>query len=102
MKKFNEELLEWKEIYDYVIEMVNTFQRHRDIYSCEDEMWKIIYDKVFSKKINGRLQEIYSFDWFDPDASYEDDVHSWLSGLDECYEKEVKILLETNDTINYD
>ena len=102
MKKFNEELLEWKEIYDYVYEVINTFQRHSDIYLSEDDMWKIIYDIVFSKKINGRLQEIYSFDWYDPDASYEDDVRGWLSGLNECYEREVKILLETDNRIDYD
>lgn len=102
MKRFNEELLEWRDIYDYVNEMIDTFQRHKDIYSCEDEMWSIIYDMVFSEKINGRLQEIYPFDWFDPDASYEDDVRSWLSGLDECYEKRIRILLETNDRIDPD
>lgn len=51
-----------------------------------------LYDFAFSDEINGRLQDIHPFHWYDPDKDYEDDYKAWKFGLEEAVE-EVKGLV---------
>jgi ATP:corrinoid adenosyltransferase len=41
--------------------------------------WDVKYRMIFSDEICRKV----SFDWFDPDMDYEDDVRAWMSGFDE-------------------
>jgi len=80
MISFNEELKEWYSIYEYVKEMYDTLRNHKD--EIDEDIYKILYNRVFSEEINGRLQKLYPFDWLDPDARYEDDFLAWYGELE--------------------
>lgn len=41
------------------------------------------YDLIFSKDISQRV----SFDYYDPDTSYEEDVHAFMRGFEEYVDK---------------
>ena len=80
MISFNEELKEWYNIYEYVKDMYDTLSKHKD--EIDEDIYKILYNRVFSNEINERLQKIYPFEWLDPDARFEDDFLAWYSKLE--------------------
>ena len=90
MKSYKEELQEFIDIYDYIDEMHTRLAYHSGM--DRDEAYKILYDKAFSDQINGRLQEIFPFDWCDIDAGYDDDFLDWKSGLEDAVRKVRKML----------
>lgn len=94
MKTYKEELREFVEIYEYIDDMEKTLL-YGDSKIDKERAYQMLYDKAFSKKVNGRLQEIFPFDWFDIDASYAEDYNGWKRGLEDAVE-EVKRILQTN------
>lgn len=48
-----------------------------------DSVWRRIYDRVFGKhKISGKLMDLVpGFSWYDPDASYYDDVMAFYHAV---------------------
>lgn len=46
---------------------------------CSEEAWEALYHFVFSDRVSHKICEILpSFDWFDPDTTYEEDVMAWI------------------------
>ena len=95
MKSYMEELNEFIEIYDYINEMHNALLYKSGIENYD--VYKMLYDKAFSDKVNGRLQEIFPFDWCDPDCGYDDDYLAWKNELDRAVEKVKNIVGYGND-----
>jgi hypothetical protein len=91
MKTYKEELREFVEIYEYIDDMEKTLL-YGDSKIDKDEAYQMLYDKAFSDEVNGRLQKIFPFDWFDIDASYAEDYNGWKHGLEDAVEKVKSIL----------
>lgn len=91
MKTYKEELKEFVEIYEYIDDMEKTLL-YGDSKIDKDEAYQMLYDKAFSDEVNGRLQKIFPFDWFDIDASYAEDYNGWKRGLEDAVEKVKSIL----------
>ena len=53
----------------------------------DDGIWKILYNKVFSDEINGKIQERFNFDWHDPDSTYCADVTAYIKEFYRKYHK---------------
>lgn len=64
--------------------MTLTFEELRRIYKEAREIyessisWRAKYDLIFSDRISQRV----SFEWYDPDTSYEEDVTSFMNGFE--------------------
>ena len=64
--------------------MATTFAELQEIYKEAKEIfessisWKAKYDLIFSDRISKKV----SFDWYDPDTSYEEDVTYFMKGFD--------------------
>jgi len=44
--------------------------------------WEVKYDIVFSDSVHGEIKKLFPhFDWYDPDASYSDDVRAYVDAL---------------------
>lgn len=93
MKTYREELKEFVEIYEY-IDGAEKMLLNSDI--GRDEAFKMLYDKAFSEKVNLRLQDIFPFEWYDPDEGYDDDYIAWKNVLDDVVEK-VKKMIENGN-----
>lgn len=93
MKTYKEELKEFVEIYEY-IDGAEKLLLNSDI--GRDEAFKMLYDKAFSEKVNRRLQDIFPFDWYDPDEGYDDGYIAWKNVLDDVVEK-VKKMIENGN-----
>lgn len=98
MKSYKEELKEFIEIYDYIDGMEHTLLYEMEEFD-RDTAYKMLYDKAFSKEVNRRMQEIFPFDWYDPDAGYDDDYNAWKSKADEIAEK-IKGMLSKMESRN--
>lgn len=59
----------------------------------KDEIYRILWGKLFESGVYKRAQEIYAFDWYDPDTNYEQEFHYCMEGWDDVLD-EVKRLLE--------
>lgn len=57
-----------------------------------DLSWEKKYDMIFSEDISRKV----SFDWYDPDCGYEEDVRGFMEGFDR-YMKDLKIIHEQID-----
>ena len=58
-----------------------------DKFYNEEEKWSFIYDYVFSESCYSAAQKILDFDYYDPDATYEEDVKSFVCAFDHEVEK---------------
>lgn len=48
--------------------------------------WKDLYDIVFSKKVSKRIYKILpNFRWYDPDATYQEDVVAFITQFKEYF-----------------
>lgn len=45
--------------------------------------WETKYDLIFSDEISGAIFNIVDLDYYDPDASYEEDVRAFVMALKE-------------------
>ena len=46
--------------------------------------WEIKYDAIFAMKVHHLIREYgFTFDWYDPDTSYEEDVTSYFRSLEQ-------------------
>lgn len=71
-------------------------QKANDVYNyavnnCEDfdfdNIWEQTYDIIFSEYISGFVfKSVKSFDYYDPDASYYDDVSAFITAFNELME----------------
>lgn len=86
------ELLQFCSLYEYAYALLKTYEYH----GITEEDWKIIYDEIFSKHICHRALELYKFEWYDPDTSYEEDVRAFMGGFFEAYIKVKEILQVMN------
>ncbi|MBR6907796.1 hypothetical protein IKN40_04850 [bacterium] len=59
---------------------------------CNDKIYRILWKKLFEGSVYKRAKEIYAFDWYDPNTSYEEEFHSCMRGWDDALD-EVKQLL---------
>lgn len=59
-------------------ELHDIFAQIERIY-YSDLSWEAKYDLIFSPTLSQRFYQIArSFDWYDPDADYEDDVSAFF------------------------
>lgn len=56
------------------------------------EPWSDVYDTIFSDDISKKALGIVSFDWYDPDTTYYEDVMAFMSAFDEECEHIKKII----------
>ena len=68
----------------------STYQRIMSIYyaACshdgDDEAWGDAYDNIFGGGLSRIVREcIPNFDWYDPDADYQDDVCAFVWAVEE-------------------
>lgn len=48
----------------------------------DDEVWGKLYDKIFSEAVSRKMWKMFpDFDYYDPDASYYEDVHALVSSF---------------------
>ena len=48
----------------------------------EDTIWGKLYDKVFSEDVARKIWNMFpDFDYYDPDASYYEDLHAFVSSF---------------------
>lgn len=57
-----------------------------------DEIYRILWEKLFESGVYKRANEIYPFDWYNPDTSYEQEFHYCMDGWDDALD-EVRQLL---------
>lgn len=53
--------------------------------------WDVKFDLVFSKNISQKMLSIYSFEWYDPDTSYCEDVMAFYRAAKEKNESLQKV-----------
>ena len=63
-----------------------------DRYDAYEQLYKF----AFSEDVNGKLREIYPFDWLDPDMGYDDDYIAWKNRLEDSV-IEVKEMLSDEE-----
>lgn len=72
---------------DKLKEIVDLIEQANKIYNSTAD-WEIKYDLIFDLGIWQKIREAgFSFDYYDPDTSYEEDVQAYLSALNEFKEK---------------
>jgi hypothetical protein len=64
-------------------EKLRIYNRAKIIVSSELK-WDEKYDLIFSDEISNN----FSFEWYDPDLDYEDDVLAYMRGFDEYMKKQ--------------
>lgn len=48
----------------------------------DDTIWSKLYDKIFSKDVARKMWNMFpDFDYYDPDASYYEDLHAFVSSF---------------------
>ena len=68
------------------IQIMTHFEIHATatrIFNNEQLSWEEKYHLIFSDEISMKV----SFDWYDPDTSYEDDVVAFMNGFDKYIAK---------------
>ena len=45
--------------------------------------WEVKYDLIFSKRVSGKINDLISLDYYDPDTSYEEDVTAFVNALND-------------------
>ena len=84
-----------KENYD---KLNSAYERIMSIYyaACgadgDEEAWGSAYDSIFGCGYCRMVKEcVPNFDWYDPDASYQDDVCAFVWALEELI-KDIKVI----------
>ena len=84
-----------KENYD---KLNSTYERIMSIYyaACgvdgDEEVWRDAYDIIFGGGYYRMVMEcVPNFSWYDPDASYQDDVCAFVWALEELI-KDIKVI----------
>jgi hypothetical protein len=49
--------------------------------------WELKYDMIFNDRVSGKVFELISMDYYDPDTSYQEDVQAFYNALTEYMEK---------------
>ena len=62
--------------------VLKIYEKAKNIVNSDLE-WSEKYDKIFSKKIAGKV----NFEWYDPDTSYQEDVEYFMNGFKEYIDK---------------
>lgn len=75
-------------------ELINLNEKVQKLVNQEDVDWELKFDLIFSPEISRRIFQIFdelniSFDYYDPDTSYEEDVLALSTALEEKM-KEIK------------
>lgn len=65
-------------------------------FSEDAGVWADLYDIVFSENVSRKIFKRFKFDYYDPDASYREDVCAFIDAFDE-YAKNIE---ETNKKQN--
>lgn len=78
--------------YTELQELNNKVQK---IFEVDDEQlsWSDKFDLIFSDDISAKV----SFEYYDPDMDYEDDVRAWVEGFDRFFQKQTRIHNVLND-----
>lgn len=61
---------------DQIKEWLHLFESMEKIYKA-DVPWEHKYEVIFSKNIAGRMDQIVTLSWVDPDGTYQEDVESY-------------------------
>lgn len=75
-----------REIAAYLRELLKIALEESDGNTCH-KIWETLYNKIFSDKINGKIQERFHFDWPDPDSTYYADVTAYIEEFYRKYHK---------------
>jgi hypothetical protein len=74
--------------------LIDTIKDQEKIFASDAD-WKMKFDVVFKRHhaiIRGLLERCgISFDWYDPDTSYEEDVRAYMRALTELRERLEKL-----------
>lgn len=72
-----------KEIFGRTSQII---ERINKIYNCENATWEEKYDAIFSKDVSGVFFNTFpSFDYYDPDADYHDDVCAFVCAVNDFW-----------------
>jgi maltooligosyltrehalose synthase len=67
---------------DKIKEIVSQIKEADQIFNSTAS-WEIKYDAIFAMEIHHLIREAgFTFEWYDPDSSYEDDVRCYFSALE--------------------
>lgn len=62
--------------------------------------WEIKYDAIFAMKIHQLIREHgFTFEWYDPDTSHEEDVTNYFRALDE-FKADLGNLVDESEVIS--
>ena len=77
-----------QEIAEYLEHLYNiardkAFENHHDYSKIyDDTAWEKLYNKIFSDEISRAIcKRFLSFDWYDPDTSYYEDVNAFIEAF---------------------
>lgn len=83
-------------------ELINLNDKVQKLVMQEDVDWEMKFDLVFSQEVSRRVFNLLdalnvSFDYYDPDTSYEEDVLAFSNAFNEKMEelKKVSYMFET-------
>jgi len=67
--------------------ILHIYHKAKKIHEAEDLDEREKYDLIFSEEISAKV----SFDYYDPDTSYEEDVSAFMSGFKEYVENKQRL-----------
>lgn len=91
-----------------ILKLIGTAARMVETASSKSD-WEDIYDNVFGMRIWQKMRKQgYSFDWYDPDTTYEADVRAYVEALvewrDETFKEQVMAdgtLVKIGDEVSF-
>jgi hypothetical protein len=45
--------------------------------------WEVKYDLIFSKHLSGKINDLITLDYYDPDTDYKEDVTAFVTALND-------------------
>lgn len=86
-----EDYREFIRLNEQMHELENKLLYHSS--KCRNEIYRMLWEKLFDAGVYKRAKQIYAFDWYDPDTNYEDEFRSCMCGWDDALD-EVRQLLK--------
>lgn len=77
-------------------ELINLNEKVQKLVNQDDVDWELKFDLVFSPDVSRRIFQIFdelnvSFDYYDPDTSYEEDVLALSTALEQKIQEIKKV-----------
>ncbi len=77
-------------------ELVSLNEKVQKLVTQDDVDWELKFDLIFSPEVSRRIFQLFSelnvsFDYYDPDTSYEEDVQALANALEEKMQELKKV-----------